>query len=371
MVNHSVGRLASYALAIYSWNVIPQRASKLLLCLLLAVPGVASATALETLAQSMQPGEFRELQTNNLSSGMLFTGRQHILQYASQACWDSARGEFSFMGHGHIEPGGGHIRYTESTNSWELLPAIAPTMGGMWGYHANDSNTIDPNTGDTFVRGNDLGFDRYDRSAESWYTLPRPSVSNFQVAGPLNYFPEIGGLVWVDSAAGVLLYRPSSNDWETITGPEAISGIGPHSNWGSYDPVNKVVLFGGGNGSSMMWKLDTARRVTRLSNSPMTLNLQSTAEFHTDTGKLITFFPDGSVWDYSVTSDTWRQVGSHPLNNIGIAAGPIVAPVPEHGVAFILKDANNPKVLLYKFSDGSEVVSRPSAPGNVRTTFAN
>ena len=60
----------------------------------------------------------------------------------------------------------------------------------------------------------------------------------------MKYFPELGGIVWVNSSAKSLhLFNTTTNQWSTL----AINlTIGDYDTVIEHSPVHHVILFGGG-----------------------------------------------------------------------------------------------------------------------------
>src|SRR5262245_31505984 len=91
--------------------------------------------------------------------------------------------------------------------------------------------------------------------------------------------------------------------------------MGPYHNFAEYSPVHKVILFGGGNGSSDLYKLDAAGKVTALKKAPIGLGtMQSIVTLDPVSGDFLIFGKGGSFYVYDVTSDAWkRQGGKVPI----------------------------------------------------------
>ena len=100
-----------------------------------------------------------------------------------------------------------------------------------------------------------------------------------------------------------------------------------------YNPVHKVIVFGGGNDSKgfvsrEMWKLNADGKVTKLHEAPISIGITHTI-FVVDpvTGQYLVFARDGSVYEYDVVADDWKkQPGEKkpPIFTFGadLSAGP-------------------------------------------------
>ena len=47
--------------------------------------------------------------------------------------------------------------------------------------------------------------------------------------------------------------------------------MGVYQNFAEYNPVHKVMIFGGGNGSRDLYKMDNAGTITKMMNAPIDL----------------------------------------------------------------------------------------------------
>src|SRR5439155_11720585 len=89
--------------------------------------------------------------------------------------------------------------------------------------------------------------------------------------GFLEYFPERNSLLFLDSAVGNLYEKNlTSGNWSVVaTAYPDLAGDGIA---GSYNPIQKVVVLGGGypnNPSNKWWKYDASGAFTRIDNAPV------------------------------------------------------------------------------------------------------
>ncbi len=273
-----------------------------------AAPG--ATTRLGEVAAALAPGEFARLQTSNFGLPVLRVGnRNSILEYAGKGVWDPARGELDFLGQGH-DGGRKHIRYRAETNAWTVLPE-PPYVG-----HAYEHVAIDTTRGEVYLRAiGSLQFDRYAKASARWSKLPALPDVVHQVAGAIEFFPELGGLVFVDSVAGVWLFDVEEAAWERLAPAPPMGHI---HNFASYNPVHQVVLFGGGNGSSRVYRLDRDARITRVADTPDGQTLgpssrQGRIAADPVSGEYLAFFGDGGFHAYDVARNRWRALGRHPV----------------------------------------------------------
>ncbi len=311
------------------------------------VASPVAATALSDLVDSLQPGEFAELQSSGYTRELLEVGSHTILEYAAKGLWNPIDRRLDFIGEGHTG-GRKHIRYDEATNTWSELPEPPYFVG-----HSYDQQTIDPATGVIYARAhNSASFRRYSE-ADGWERLPTPPFDNWQVAGGLEWFPELGGFVFVDSVSGVWLYDVAAEEWELIDEPDP---IGPLHNFAAYNPVHEVMLLGGGNNSTAVYLLDSDRRLKRVADSPngnMLGPSPSQGRIVADvvTGDYLAFFVSGEFWRYDVRSDRWQFIDSHPLVDQSREWFNATA-IDTHGVVlFMLWDGSASSVYVYRHTD--------------------
>jgi hypothetical protein len=332
-------------------------------------------TALGQLAASMQPGTWAELTTNGLTNDLLYIAPGHLLQYADSAVWDPNSRQFLFVGGAHApDPNKRFITYNDATNSWrrEADPyffEFSSTAQIVW--HAYDHNTIDPATGDFYYRPfYHATVYRYRIATKSWSALPDMPDSLNCCAG-MAYFPEMGGLVIVGGGT-VRFWKRSTNQWSDLA-TNVI--MGPYHNFAEYNPVYKVVLLGGGNDSSDIYKLDSSGKLTKLKNAPLTLAIPySVVTADPVSGQYLVVGGRDSntnrwnaVYAYDIATDAWqRQSSPFPATADGIVA----TPVSTYGVTMFLRyDWGDPRVYLYKYSAGTIIppdTTPPAAPTNLR-----
>lgn len=330
-------------------------------------PQFAWGTVMEDVAAQMQPGEWVELNTNGFEGGAILRAIDHILAYSDEAIWDPISRQIFFYGatHGGTEEHRRFIKYVDSTNSWTVLPSPIPLS------HAYDHQAFDPNTGIYYHRQhNSKTIYQYNRINGIWDVIPEFS-GLYSVAGALEYFPEMGGLIFVDGNWGVRLFDLTSNQWSLIahtnvggSGNLPVLPMGSYHNFTEYNTVHRVLIFGGGNESTDLYKIDASGTIATLSDAPIILGITHTIVTSDPvSGKFLVFGKDASFYEYDVATDTWTlQTGTAPPFFVegpgGPISGTIAAPISNYGVVmFVNYDYDQSKVYLYRHSSGS-----PSVP---------
>jgi hypothetical protein len=305
----------------------------------------ASETALAKLAASMKPGTWAELKTEGYSAELLKVQNHHILEYTDAAVWDPKSQQVLFVGQGHYSAVK-FITYSASSNSWKLLPTPdwwkgdALTGKGPIG-HAYQNNTIDAKNGNLFHHQSATRLvHKYDIAAGKWSTLPEIGGAATGHGTALAYFPERRGLVRVLGGT-VHFFDEEKNAWSLLKDKVP---MGPYHNIARYNPVDRSVIFGAGNGSKVLHRLDAQSTITPLKEAPLLIRISSTVTaMDPVSGDVLVLNMEEKqkLYALDVKKNDWRQLPDAP-----IAEG-VAVPISTHGV--VMYFANRPaKVFLYK-----------------------
>jgi len=305
----------------------------------------SSETELAKLAASMKPGTWAELKTAGYSADLLKVQSHHILEYTDTAVWNPKTRQVLFVGQGHYSAVK-FITYSAASNSWQLMPTPSwwkgdPKTGKGPIGHAYENNTIDPARGVLFHHQSATRLvHRYDIAREEWTVLPEIKGAATGHGTALAYFPERKGLVRV--LGGVVhFFDEEKNTWSVL---KDRFPMGPYHNIAKYNPADKSVIFGAGNGSKVLHRMDAQGNITRLKDAPFVIRISSTVTaIDPVTGDLLVLSMEnkGKFHALDVKKNVWRQ-----LPDALIAEG-VSAPINAHGVTLYF--ANRPaKVFLYK-----------------------
>lgn len=330
------------------------------LSLLLLAPQLSRAgTALGDLAASMSPGTFAQLTAigGDPSYWVTVTGSgSPVSSYANKAVWDPIHKIFYFLGAPHYDPWKFCI-YTDSTNTWTTgpLPIQSDAVG-----HGYEHNAIDPATGNVYHKPyNYRNIFKYSYGGNSWILVTSfPETWSNRITGGLTYFPEMSALIWTQGSSngthgngGVYKYVPATNRWAAIA---TNLNFGEYHSHAEYDPINKVIVFGAGNGNERKWyKLNSSGKITALQDSLVNAGINRT-NFTVDPirGKFILTTSDQDMYELDATgSGTWTKLGiSTPIvfvkdhwNNRAV-----VAPVSTYGV--VMYATHRYGIYLYRHS---------------------
>lgn len=350
-------------------------------CLIFSVlASVALAGPLADAATAMRPGEWRTLNRAGDGSGygydLLVSCKDsgtdcadNILNFADKGLWNPHTREIHFIGKGHMRQAR-HIVYSEATNRWteEPLPSWA---GGDYGIaHGYEHSAIDPANGNIYLRlFNSPQIYRWSRQTKTWTALP--PGPNTAVAAAIEYFPELGGLVYVGGGE-VHLYHEGQGRWSRLATGLA---MGPYHHVASYNPVHKVVVFGGGNDSRNLYRLNASGTIEPVRLAPAVVGVQSSV-FTVDpaSGRYLLFTSSGLFFEYDVSANAW----SPSLNASGaLLFGAnsnrilwrVAVPVASLGVlVFLTYDYGSSAAYVYRHAAGTVAppdTTPPPAPGGL------
>jgi hypothetical protein len=338
-----------------------------LLSIHLAIPLTAAVnTALGNLAASMPQGTWAELTTTDIRSTLANTSGADgmTLPYSDTATWDSVSQQLFFIGGDHAPTPcyPRFVSYSESTNAWQIRPQPAwfpcTPSSAMHGYN---HTAIDAVHRKLYHRPfNDAVVRKYDIDSQVWTALPavpQEVIGYISVAVGLAWFPERNSLVYASIESGTngtaLEYSETTGQWTKIAGNLPMGG---YHNFAKYNPVHKIVLFGGGQGDRHIYKLDTAGHVTALKDAPIPVGIEnSVITVDPASGKYLIFGNSNDFYVYDVTSDTWvLQSGARPpiFDSPGYIPplhGIVVSSVSNYGVSmFVRCHVSDCHVYLYK-----------------------
>jgi hypothetical protein len=323
---------------------------------------------MEDLAAQMQPGTWAELDTNNFFVGEknIFEpdGPGNILEYANNAAWDPVSRQLVMLGsahHGDFYPK--FVKYSEDTNTW-----TSPSYPGFVVVHAYDHQALDPTTGIYYHRAPGAStIYQYNTRTSTWsgtLTIPLPSGTFIPCCAALEYFPEMGRLIFINGEGNgeLYLFNPTTGQW-TVRAPLNVF-MGTYHNIAEYLPVHKVLIFGGGNDSPsypgdqsrMLYKMDSAGNITRITDAPVGIGInQSVVTADPVSGNFLVFSSNGSIHEYNPATNMWSLLSGPPhtlVNRYGDLES-VAIPIPNHGVVMVLKaDGDQSKVYLYKRPSG-------------------
>ncbi len=315
----------------------------------------------------MAPGTWAELSTNNINQTLGNTGgsSRTVITYLDSLPWDPTSLSLWFIAGDHnqntaVNPNK-FFRYNATTNTWQGLGT--PSFVAHIQSHGYDHSAIDPATGDVYHRAwgsNNRRVNRYIQSTGTWSSLPPVPFGDYiETSIGTAYFPKLKGYIIANGAGGsgfLYLFNTVTQQWEKLASNLT---MGNYGNFAEYNPVHKVVVFGGGQGRRVMWKVDSSKQVTRLKDAPVALGVQ-TALFTVDpvSGDYLVLNGSRAFYKYNVLTDTWTLLNgaAAPIWTTAYANsvnGMAAASIPTYGVNFFVScDYSTCRVNLYKHSRG-------------------
>jgi len=325
----------------------------------------SAGTVLSDAAAAMNPGDWVQLATNGIGTALLDTvsgGVGHILPYADKMHWDPVTSRVYFMD--SDDPGDGRrfVAYDEASNAWVVLPDPWTDTGVAHQYGLADIDVAGRRIYNIMPDGDRGTY--YDFATQSFISFSVPAAA-YSCCGAVAYFPERGSLVYAHGPD--LLERvTSSGQWRTLS-----SSINTtYHAIAHYDPVHKLVIFGGGNDSNRtFYKLDQNGQVTTLKQPP--INLESPrVEFVVNpaTGAFFVFGLGQHFYSYDAMADTWTTLDAPSVpSNLWTGSGgnlltTVGTAIARYGVAFFTSCENGGtcSVHLYKYAPPPPIPSSPA-----------
>jgi hypothetical protein len=320
-------------------------------------PADCGGGALADLAASLQPGAFTQLDTDGLDAALIDAGGgHHILQFSDKGVWDPNTCQALFSGGGHLSEMK-FIAFSASENTWFRPPNPTwwcppdPENPYACATHAYGHNALDPTTGTYWFRTFNSAAVLRTRVASpivsEWDQAPAlPGDAAGCIATALEYFPELGGLVYVDCAGQTarVLYDGAA-EWTTLPGSYP---MGPYHNYAVYSAPVGEVLFGAGNGSSALYLLDATGSASQIAapprqfhpspDDPQTFRILTADPI---SGRFLAYAPAGVLYQYDANTDAWTQVSDTAPAGLQVAI-----PVSTYGVVLFL--TQEPTMWVYR-----------------------
>lgn len=282
-------------------------------------------------------------------------GGKTILEWSEQAYWDPARNKILFNGQGHLATPK-QLVYTAGSNAWSNGTTDGCNAPGGEN-HGYDHNAMDPATGRLFYRcynSKNIRVQNPDTGAWSAYSSV-PTADPQQVAGALEWFPDMNGIVFVDSRLGVWHRNDSTGTWTQIAGGTVDTAafnisIGTHSNFAVYNPSCSCLFLGGGQGNPNMYRVTNLGAISQVAGLTAGLGIASAVVLpNSANNTLLAFHNDGNIYQYSIASNVWSDVGNHSVFSTA-DEWRIGGAIEEYGVFFFILENATPNFWVYKYT---------------------
>jgi hypothetical protein len=330
--------------------------------------------ALSSLAASTAAGQWALYGTQNLNTVFAATGASgYIMGYADDMNWDPVSRQAFFIGGDHNDLAQ-FARYTESSNSWARLDRDWIGGGNQHGYNHQAINIA---AGDIYYRPFNGGsrIYKYNIGTGTLSTLPNAPVSN-ACCDAIEYFPELGGLVWVQGYGDIWLFRESTDEWTKL----ATLPAGGTWQIAEYNPVHKVLVFAL---ARKFYRLSSGGQITPLGDLPVNIydgtayNGVMTVDPVTGAYIVLTaaYSAARNFYTYDVVADRWQLAGNQPSNipNLARNSAVIATPVSNYGVILFVYCYNRGTcgTFIYKHAPGTQPAPDTVAPQIAITSPAN
>jgi hypothetical protein len=311
-------------------------------------------TYLAGVVAGMSVGAWTQLTVSGLVSSMFVSGNgNNTLDYIDKGCYDPINRQARWIAHAHLGDQR-YYQYDEATNAFSVLPDPSFDDGGSgqpsWIGHGYQHNAMDPATGDHYyARFNNTTIHRLTRATGVWTTLTRPAVGEITVG--LEWLPEIGtegGLI-VHCGTSCQRWDKATNTWSTPANG-TLTGQTYHTVAMRSAP-NGVVVFGGGNAGSKMWKIGNSGAPVAIADCPIGVGINDSISTVCPTSGDVIVIGDLTARKFSVGAGTW--------STLTIPAGPpfpadvnqgshvVAIPMPTRGViGFVF--GNSSQFWLYR-----------------------
>jgi hypothetical protein len=324
-----------------------------------ARPPITGSDLLDVVAQ-MQPGDWAELSTDDIGAALLGTGGSSgfIFGYAESMRWDPMSRRAFYLGSDH---GGDDsyrfVAFDEATNAWVRLPqppwSVVPAGAPEGTYndaHGYDQLAIDPPGRRLFRRpynGNRVHVYHLDEG--TWSALPDPPFAGEygSCCDAIEYFAELGGLVWSRGHDAVWLFEDASGQWTPLADALGLTGT-----WlfAELDPVHHAMILGHGGGA--LYQLDA--QGTMSARDPLSITIYDGSAwngvFTVDpvSGEyLVLTASNHELHVYDAQGDRWALAAQQPPSTADGAV--VAAPLDTHGVTmFTHCRSGECGVLLYR-----------------------
>jgi hypothetical protein len=346
--------------------------------MVLALAMNAFAHLLGDLSTSMKPGEWKELSTTGFNQSLLWAGSDGIFNYSDDISWDPASEKLLYVGGGHATTNK-FITYNSKTNAWRHEPD--PPFISLVG-HGYDHNGIDQNRGWFYhhpMSGRLIVY-RYEIQNNTWRV--GASIPDFictwesmSCCKGFGFYPDYdrGGIVIANGKVNrIYWFGTTSGKWK-ILGSKSMNGI--HS-IAKYNPVHKIMVFGGGNDNNRLYKLDSTGTLSDFPPAPISeIGIQRTAvTCDPVTGEVLVLTDNGSFYALDPGTNEWKKQSSagvavfqHGGANINFT---VCGAINTYGVTVWCKYASSTgKVFLHKRAEMSNLIKDYGVDKNISSAL--
>lgn len=306
-------------------------------------------SVLAAAATGIAPASYCQIGMGGLRWGLVHAppiAAESHLEYGSTGVYDARRKRVRYFGGPHT----GLMQcleYDEASNEWYHCD----NPRGVWDGHGYDHNTIDPATGDHYIRRYNQN-DFYVWDGTAWSMVARPSGDCDPGMEPAY------GIAWDSARNGlVTMHQFGSCFWSRASGTWRLDGDLSGDTTASYHQAAEhhealgVTWLQDGNGSVRHFKNDRGT-VTRLRDAPMGIGCCGSggyfSAYDARTERFIVVPIDGGLWwEYDIAADVWTSFANElPTDDEGV----VVTLAPYDALLFVFErgEGNDPEAFVYK-----------------------
>ena len=340
-------------------------------------PAPLAGTALGTLAASMAPGTWAQLNVSN-QNAILGVGSVSgsMIGYSNSMPWNPFSKVIEFVGMDHNWGSVRHARYDVATNQFILVTADAGF--GSNTQHGYDHNTVNPYTGDLYHRlvgafTGTIHAKKKALGASSFVDIPnvagleQVAIGATWWSGPFVGGGSRGSFMIFNSGNSlgntndgqIVAYNPQTNTWfynEEGKAPNYGSGATYHSVI-EYSRIKNVAVYGGGNvASNRLWRLSSDGSVLTMPNVPAgkAVGIQNGLLVDEPVTGNFLLLSAGELWELNPSgAGTWtQQTGTRtPPGGVGIPGQKFVitTSIPDYGVVAFITQPSQTGATFYLY----------------------
>ena len=305
----------------------------------------AGTSALARLAASMSSGQWASFSMGGMGVSLLDAGSDHsITEFSARGHWDPAHKKIQYWGQGHYA-NDKLITWDDAGNQWSSSGSAGTGTIGHGYYHL----ALDPATGDLYLRLYNSATVKKKPYGGSWTNIAScPNIAN-QVAGALEWFSALnsgaGGLVFCDTLSAET-WSPTSNSW--LVRISSLLSLGSYHNWAV--AAGASLYFGGGVGSSAMYRMNASGSVTSAPGTPIEAGVgKGIVLRHPDGNQLLLFSQGTTGAIYRFNGSSWSSYGTHQIGgDTDLWFG---VPISDYGVVLFVAQTTStdaPVVKVYR-----------------------
>lgn len=325
--------------------------------------GGGGSSALATTIAGMSSGQWLDFTMGGLNTALIQDISGNIIEYCSRGLWDEGHQVIQFVGRAHSATAGGgkKIMYDAATDAWSSV--TAPDIAIPGNYHGYNHASLDLTTGDVYYRiTNSRSMHKWSWGASSWTAVQGMNVlDGIQVADAISWH------VGTNSGAGGLVYgcnwgfsrsNAAVSSWSVIYNATT-NEMGEYHGVSAHNDEDDCVYMGGGNDSpgttgrdKDVFRINANHTRTQVADCPVSISTaqdQGGPLLRGPRGKMIAIGLDRNIYEYSVSGNSWTDIGNLPGDiNTGSYFGVGMPDLGALAIIHLTSSDANPECRLWK-----------------------